>query len=180
MGGFDYAALREMQRQELSSPRLAALDENFYTQIALFLSEKKNEALSSNSMLKVREYENLQRIIASIKEKREEKILLMALRGEKINGSATPEELTLFNNLVNALKEFREKITGTIKVISSDATHEKNEQKDGLMVRIIKDIEAYKGLDGNVYGPFKADTVISLPRAEVEWLVKAKMAEISR
>jgi len=171
MGGIDYGMLRDIQRQELSSPRLSKLDENFYSEIKEFLSSKKDEAFSSNSILKIREYENLQKIVVSIKEKREEKILLMALRGDKVNGSLTPEEKDLFNELTDVLKKFRGNTDG-----SSEETEET--RKEQLKVKLIKDIEAYKGLDGNVYGPFKKEELVSLPKTEVDWLVKAKIAEM--
>ena len=51
-------------------------------------------------------------------------------------------------------------------------------RKEQLKVKVIKDSEAYKGLDGNVYGPFKKEELVSLPKAEVDWLVKAKIAEM--
>ena len=171
MGGIDYGVLRDIQRQELSSPRLTKLDEDFYSRVKDFLSAKKDDAFSSNSILKIREYENLQKIVVSIKEKREEKIFLMALRGDKVNGSLTPEEKELFNELVGVLKKFRVDIDGSVE----EAEEIKREQ---LKVKLIKDIEAYKGLDGNVYGPFKKEELVSLPKAEVDWLVKAKIAEM--
>jgi len=171
MGGIDYGVLRDIQRQELSSPRLTRLNDDFYSQTIEFLSAKKDEAFSSNSILKIREYENLQKIVVSIKEKREEKIFLMALRGEKVNGSLTPEEKELFNELVFVLKKFRNEI--------NDFDEDQEEtRKEALKVKLIKDIEAYKGLDGSTYGPFKKDELVSLPKSEVDWLVKAKIAEM--
>lgn len=171
MGGIDYGVLRDIQRQELSSPRLSKLDEDFYSQIKDFLSSKKDDAFSSNSILKIREYENLQKIVVSIKEKREEKIFLMALRGDKVNGSLTPEEKDLFDELVEVLGKFRGDVDGSIQDPGEM-------RKEELKVKVIKDIEAYKGLDGNVYGPFKKEELVSLPKAEVDWLVKAKIAEM--
>jgi len=171
MGGIDYGLLRDIQRQEISSPKLTRLDEEFYSQIKEFLSAKKDDAFSSNSILKIREYENLQKIIVSIKEKREEKIFLMALRGDKVNGSLTPEEKQLFNELVEVLRKFREDTDGSIEEVEKT-------REEQLKVKVIKDIEAYKGLDGNVYGPFKKEELVSLPKAEVDWLVKAKIAEM--
>jgi len=171
MGGIDYGLLRDIQRQEISSPKLTRLDEEFYSQIKDFLSAKKDDAFSSNSILKIREYENLQKIIVSIKEKREEKIFLMALRGDKVNGSLTPEEKQLFNELVEVLRKFREDTDGSIEEVEKT-------REEQLKVKVIKDIEAYKGLDGNVYGPFKKEELVSLPKAEVDWLVKAKIAEM--
>ncbi|MFH1222368.1 MAG: hypothetical protein V1492_04760 [Candidatus Micrarchaeota archaeon] len=169
MGGLDYAMLREIQRKELASPKLGSLSSDFYVSVADFLNERKCEAFSSNSVMKIREYENLQKIVFSIKEKREEKILLMALRGEKVNGELTSEERELFNRLTALLRNFRGQVDKTAAAAC---------EVDDLKVKVIKDIEAYKGLDGNVYGPYKKDEIMSLPKAEVDWLVKAKMAEM--
>jgi len=169
MGVIDYKTLREIQQKEVSSPKLSSLEENFYQTTAKFLEDKKCEAFSSNSITKIREYENLQKIIAIIKEKREEKILLMALRNEKINGYLTPEEKVFFENLVKALNDFRNSINQKTETVC---------ESEALKVKVIKDIDAYKGLDGKIYGPFKQDEIVSLPKAEVEWLIKAKLAEM--
>jgi len=169
MGEISYRALREIQQKEFSSPKLSQLEDNFYSAVAAFIKQKNDEAFSSNSILKIREFENLQKIAAAIKEKREEKIVLMALRGEKVNGFLTSEERALFEKLVSLLAQFRASINEEAGEKSDDGR---------LKVKIIKDIEAYKGLDGSVYGPFKQDEVVILPKTEVEWLIKAKMAEM--
>lgn len=170
MGEINYKTLREIQQKEFSSPKLSQLEEDFYGTVNAFIKQKKEEAFSSNSILKIREFENLQKIAGAIKEKREEKIVLMALRGEKINGFLTPEEKALFEKLASLLAEFH---------CSIDETTEKKQGSDRLKVKIIKDIEAYKGLDGNTYGPYKQDEIVFLPKTEVEWLIKAKMAEMA-
>lgn len=172
MGGIDYALLREIQRKELSSSKLSEVGDEFYSQVASFLEAKKADAFSSNSMMKIREYENLQKIVSAIKEKREEKIFLMALRGEKVNGELTSEERTLFNQLASNVRQFR---SGVAACCPEEPQRNETEP---LRVRIINDIEAYKGLDGNTYGPFKKDELVSLPKAEVDWLTKSKIAEM--
>ncbi|MEM3432080.1 MAG: hypothetical protein QXF86_03420 [Candidatus Bilamarchaeaceae archaeon] len=169
MAEITYMLLRDIQQKEINSPKLSQVDGDFYKKLSTFIEQKKCEAFSSNSIMKIREYENIQKIVAAIKEKREEKILLMALRGEKINGYITTEEKELFDKVQNALSEFR-KIVNENVVKQCEETH--------LKVKIIKDIEAYKGLDGNTYGPYKQDEIVSLPKEEVEWLIKAKMAEM--
>ncbi len=169
MGEISYKALREIQQKEFSSPKLSQLDDDFYAAADAFIKQKKDEAFSSNSILRIREFENLQKIVAAIKEKREEKIVLMALRGEKVNGFLTPQEKALFDKLASVLAEFRS---------STEAATDKKSQDERLKVKIIKDIEAYKGLDGNIYGPYKQDEITLLPKTEVEWLIKAKMAEM--
>lgn len=161
--------LRDIQQKEMNSPKLSQIDQDFYQKVKEFITAKKCDAFSSNSMMKIREYENIQKMVAAIKEKREEKILLMALRGEKINGYITSEEKELFNNIQAALQAFRKKIDEASSEQCSETL---------LKVKIIKDIEAYKGVDGNTYGPYKQDEIISLPKSEVEWLIKAKMAEM--
>lgn len=169
MAEITYMLLRDIQQRESSSPKLSQVEPDFYQKLKIFIDEKKCNAFSSNSMMKIREYENIQKIVAAIKEKREEKILLMALRGEKINGYITHEEKILFDKIQLTLMEFRKMI---------NENEEKKCEATELKVKIIKDIEAYKGLDGNTYGPYKQDEIVSLPKAEVEWLMKAKMAEM--
>lgn len=61
---------------------------------------------------------------------------------------------------------------------------EKYEEVKGLLhipdssrVRFLKDISAYKGLDGSMCGPFKVGEVVELPREEAAWMLKEGMGE---
>jgi len=172
MKPLDYSLLRDIQKNELESTKLTSLEENFYANASEFLSVRKKEAFASGSTLSIREYENIKKILTTIKERREEKIILMAIRGEGNSGRLTPEEKKLLKELSDAVKKFRESIADSSA--SEESTLPVPEKKK---VKLLKDVEPYKGLDNNVYGPYKSGDEVELPPAEAEWLLKAKMAE---
>lgn len=171
MKPLDYSLLRDIQKNELESTKPTPLEENFYANASDFLSTRKKEAFASGSTLSIREYENIKKILTTIKERREEKIILMAIRGDGNSGRLTPEEKKLLKELSDAVRKFRESIADSASEESTLPVPEKKK------VKLLKDIEPYKGLDNNVYGPYKSGDEIELPPAEAEWLLKAKMAE---
>lgn len=173
MKALDYALLREIQKKETDSTKITPLEGDFYEKASEFISSKKDEAFSSGSTLSIREYENIKKILTTIKERREEKIVLMAIRGEGTSTGLTPEEKKLLRELSGAVNDFRETVSGLLSPVENG----KEEKKSLKTVRILKDIESYKGLDSRVYGPFKSGEEVELPDAEAEWLLKAKMAE---
>lgn len=174
MKPLSYSLLREIQKKETDSTRITALEEEFYAVASEFLQAKKEEAFSTGSSLSIREYENIKKIIDTIKERREEKIVLMAIRSESAQGGLTPEERELLSELTEAVRKFRGKMSELFVSDEKAAPRPENKMK---RVKLLKDIEPYKGIDNNVYGPFKNGDEVELPPGEVEWLLKAKMAE---
>ena len=60
---------------------------------------------------------------------------------------------------------------------SAEEKPEKTLKEGYIQVLITEYVEAYRGLDGKVYGPYKRGEVVELPKEEGEWLVKAGMAK---
>ncbi len=175
MKPLNYALLREIQKKETDSTRITQLEEGFYQEVSDFLKKKREEAFSSGSTLSIREYENIKKIIDTIKERREEKIILMAIRSEGGHSGLTPEERELLEELSASVKKFRGRVS---ELLSSEGGEPApRPEKKTRRVKLVKNIEPYKGLDNNVYGPFKSGDEVELPLGEVEWLLKAKMAE---
>lgn len=159
-----YTSLREIQKKELEDGALAELQEDFYSKISELMDLKKKEAVEGNSILALREYENIKKIVAIIQSKREEKILLMALRSEKSHLGLTSEEKELLSFLQELLRKHRGKIQ-----ISEEPSMQK--------LKVLKEVSEYK-IEGKVYGPFKKGEVYFLPKREAEWLLKENMAEM--
>jgi DNA replication initiation complex subunit (GINS family) len=166
----NYSDLREIQKKEMESSAIVGLPEDFYRIMSEMLSKKGSEAMSSKSLLSIKEYENIKKIIAAISAKREEKIVLMAVRGEKEGAGLTAEEKEMLKELSSIIKRSRE----TVKAVWAS----EEPPEDARKIKILKDVSQYRGLDNSVYGPFRAGDEQMLPRAEAEWLLKAGMAEI--
>ncbi|MBS3067558.1 DNA replication complex GINS family protein [Candidatus Micrarchaeota archaeon] len=165
-----YSYLREIQKKEVESAALTKLDGSFYEQVAEFLKKKKEEALSTNSILSIKEYENIKKVVISIQSKREEKLFLLSLRGQAVDG-LTESERTLFENISTTVQKYRDNVFEVLSKEGHDAPRIKK-------IKIVKDVEQYKGLDNNVYGPFKTGEEALLPMQEVEWLLKSHLAEL--
>jgi DNA replication initiation complex subunit (GINS family) len=164
-----YSKLRDIQKKESDSADIVKLDPAFWSDAAIFIADKKKEAMNGESILAIKEYENIRKIVASIQMRREEKIVLMAVRGEKDMPGLTKEEGSLLRDISERIHKCRDEVSDIWNGKKTDETTKK--------VRILKDIEPYTGLDNNTYGPFSSGDEPLLPLAEAQWLIKSKMAE---
>ncbi len=162
----NYSDLRDIQRREMESSEIVNLPEDFYVIISEMLVRKKDEAITKKSLISIKEYENIRKIVEAIANKREEKIVLMSVRGESEGSGLTKEERELLKELTSIIKKSRD----SIKTVWDN--------DDAQRVRIIKDVEKYRGIDDTVYGPFREGEIESLPASEAQWLLKSGMAEM--
>lgn len=165
----NYSLLREIQKKEIESFEPVKLEKDFYAQLRIFLESKRASALKSQSFMEMRELENAKKVAKSIMAKRKEKLLfLSALAEGEIEGLAEEEQLFL--------KQVRKLAGDTFGPLES-FFEEPKEEHPTAKLKIVKTIDAYKGFDNTIYGPFKEGEEISLPEEEAEWLLKSKMAE---
>jgi hypothetical protein len=167
----NYSELRDIQKKEMESSAVVSLPDDFYRTVCDLLEKRNSEALSSKSLLAIKEYENIKKIVRSIQAKREEKIVLMAVRGEREGAGLTAEERELLKELSSIIKKSRESL---IKVWESEDAPQASSKR----IKILKDVSQYRGLDNSLYGPYKPGEEQMLPKAEAEWLLKAGMAEV--
>jgi DNA replication initiation complex subunit (GINS family) len=167
----NYSDLRDIQKREMESSAIVGLPDDFYDSVSALLSAKKRDALSSSSMLAIKEYENIKKILLSIQAKREEKIVLMAVRGENAGAGLTPPEREMLRELVGTVARSRDAIRA---VWSNDEAQPGSSRR----LRLLADVTQYKGLDNAVYGPFRKGEECTLPPPEAEWLLKSRMAEL--
>lgn len=167
----NYTDLRDIQKKEMESSAIVSLPADFYQSVSQLLSKKSEEAHSSKSLLAIKEYENIKKIIIAIQAKREEKIVLMAVRGENEGAGLTAEEKEMLKELSSIIKKSRDSVKNVWD--SEDSSPDSSQR-----IKIVKDVAQYRGLDNSVYGPFKQGEERMLPQAEVEWLLKAGLAQI--
>ncbi|MEM4272310.1 MAG: hypothetical protein QXH30_01860 [Candidatus Bilamarchaeaceae archaeon] len=169
----NYSRLREMQRSEMASSELCAVEEGFYAELKGFLEAKRKEAVGSSNLLVIREYENLRKIAKAIVGKRTEKVVLLALRGKKEASGMTREETRFLSQIAKAIEENDAELASLFEEAPD------NGKRDNIKrVKFIKDIDSYKGLDEKIYGPYKTGEIAQLPLDEAQWLLKEKMAEL--
>ncbi|MFP3949750.1 MAG: hypothetical protein ACLFUZ_01510 [Candidatus Micrarchaeia archaeon] len=169
----NYSKLRDMQRAEVASSELCKVENNFYSQLQGFLDEKREEAMESKKLLVIKEYENLKKIVRAIVNKRNEKLMLLALRGKTDTAGLAKEEAEFLGHLSRAIEENESRLSFIFEEGNG------GERKDNIKrIRLLKDISPYKGLDERIYGPFKKGDEAELPPGEAQWLLKEKMAEL--
>ncbi len=164
-----YSRLREIQKKEMESLELVKMEKDFYAQLAQFIESKKATALKNQSFAEMRELENIKKVAKSIIAKRREKLLMIsALSVETPEGLAECEQ-----EFLAQLKSTVEKSFGPLEALFEEPRN----GIAGTKVKIVKTIDAYKGFDNKIYGPFMEGEEIALPEEEAEWLLKSKMAE---
>ena len=178
--GIDYKTLRRIQEMEKISPSLTKIEKNFYSSISEYL-ENLNDRLEKESsnqkkMLLKDEIKNTNKIITSIYEKREKKIVLATIskaRGGNPNlRNLVDLEKDMFESILKSMIQSRKQIldnelkknTRIEKNVESKKEDEKKEIQENFkpIVRVVKDMPKFIGTDTNEYNLKKSD-VLSLP-----------------
>lgn len=121
-----YETLFDLLRKEKSRDELQSLPERFYADVAAFLERKHAEAAGSGAAGQRAsiEYENIKKIMRELYERRERKLLLLALNKARTEGALIdqsvlmPQEKALFETLVAELTKSK---TDTLAMLGSAA-----------------------------------------------------------
>ncbi len=197
-GVITFDNLYESLRLEKYKPELQKLDNKFFNKILEYLEDKKNilknqeskdSVFASDSIIKTkRQLENTKMIIKEIYEKREAKIINLALFNSRSAGSVQDTEALLdherdmYNFLVSGLNSFRINVLLNILECRSPAKvkeqiAENIEEKNNELIRFTESVPKFLGDDMNVYGPYQNEDMANLPSRVAEILVKNKRAE---
>ena len=174
-----YEALRRIQLQEKHNATLTVVDEGFYESYSSFLSQQAEKLHQAFSLDEVKVYENTQKILREIIEKRQQKILLKALRdlktGEVTSEGLARQERELYIELLRLLQSHEAALNASFA--GEKNAQEKPEEKQTVCVRMLMDLPAFVGADSQPVGPFSAAQVVELRREEAELLMKRNAAE---
>jgi DNA replication initiation complex subunit (GINS family) len=195
----DIKSLREIHRKERMSPYLSNVGKDFYREVEGCIrdvDEKLEEAKDDKSRLAVLlgERETLKNTIQDIFEIRERKIVTNALyyakSGEEIElENLTTEEEGMLKRICEVINGYRKGLLegllsggGEIKIKSPkkrEVPLEVDEKKkiDYLTVRILQDLPPISGIDGKVYGSFKVEDVVTMPKKNASVLLGKGAAE---
>ena len=172
-----FETIRDIQRSEKENKSLTKLQDGIFAEIAEYLkrkSERKEDFL---------EVENIKNIIRDIIDRREHKIVEMAImyvRSGIIPNNMTKEEEEFFSSLVKTIKEFRDSyysniISGSVKQEEIKDIAEKPEEPKKDAIQITEDIPEFV-FNNKVY-MLKKDEIASLPQDLEEFLVKKGVAK---
>lgn len=194
--------MREKQRDEL-----LPLDPSFFQDLVTYLREKMKiwEKISQDTDLfslgekdKVEaELKNIRKVIKDVYERREKKIIELALNksrvGRELDASyLLQEERQLFNSLSGMLDRYRSGVL--FNLIKMELPHIEDERimvelgqekehnvqekpKETALLRFLHPVPKFVGSDLSVYGPFDEESVASLPKDVAQILVQKKRAE---
>jgi DNA replication initiation complex subunit (GINS family) len=198
-----YETLFELLRLEKSRAELQTLSPAFFADLANYVREKQeilNRAEQKTDLFALTErdktraqLENIRRIIKELWEKRESKILSLAINKSRTGSSIIDtsallaEEKEFFEQLVALLNQFRG--TGLMPLLygkpvanqrdtsdnppAKDAKLEEPEpKKETVLVRFVKSVPQFVGKELEVYGPFEEEDMANLPSEIADVLIK--------
>ncbi len=184
----NYEIIYDVLRKEKYNQELQKLDESFYKDVLKYLKEKesilksqeKKESIFKSEIEKTRkQLENAKKLLKEIYERRESKIIQLALLSSRANNnnndSILPEELLLYDLLINNLNHFRNSVIERVLNQPKDLKADK-EQKT-LLVRFLNPLPKFLGTDLTIYGPFKQEDMANIPMEIAQMLIRVKYAE---
>jgi len=136
---------------------------------------------------------NIKRILNEFYERREKKIINLAVDKSRIDSNVDESNLLkkekeLFDSLVNTLNKSRKDIL--FNVISPETTEiedrsikepekiiKEKEKKDTKLVRILNAVPKFVGKELEEYGPFEEEDIASLPNEIAQVLINKGRAE---
>jgi DNA replication initiation complex subunit (GINS family) len=197
-----FETLFELLRKEKFNQELQELDEKFYNNIVQYLEEKSaimkteqgsDSIFSSDAKKTQLQLENAKKIIKEHYEKRESKILNLALLSSRANikesgTTMLKEEKRLYNEVLEIINNNRQGILNNIlrgkKVrikqktsLPKDIKTDQNQSNESKLVRFLHSVPKFVADDLNVYGPFEQEEMSHLPRKTANLLITRKRVE---
>ena len=199
----NYETLYDLLKRERERTELQKLDITFFANVLRYLKDKQaiiskqqEDLFSAEEKKKTEEQlENVKKIIKELYDKREKKIINMAVDKSRNKAAIIDdsillnEEKELFSHIVALLSVSRENVLHSIislkePVISSGFGIEKTgakekqvEKKDTKLVRFLHAVPKFVGKELEEYGPFDEEDIASLPVWIADVLINKKRAE---
>ncbi len=190
-----YEVLFEILRKEKNNPELQQLDPTFYADVVRYMKEKEEilqDREHADPFEAGHELANIGRILKELWERRERKIITLALNKSRTSQLSVDTKHMLdeereayerFLAMFTAAKEgiLKRLLAKELPRLSfakeegakrSDAT-----DADGVMVRFLDDVKKFVGSELEVYGPFAREDIAQLPKAVAKILIDKHVAE---
>ena len=203
-----YETLFEILKREKDTADLQKLDISFFDDFVDYLNEKKKLLEKEDSLFSYdekkkveRQIDNARRLIKDIYERREKKIMGIALiksrtKSDVMDKSAFLEhEKKLFNEIVRTMDLFRKSIIHNVtqgkkpselkaenkQVGRDESAGKEDKQDDGStkLVRFLHSVPKFVGKELEEYGPFEEEDIANLPSEIADILIgKGRVEEI--
>lgn len=171
------AWLKEEEKSEIQS-----LPEDFFKNVSSYFKELRVEVRgldekSLRAKLKRQELEKAIWLTKCLIEKRLKKIVKSLFEEKKDipQNNLTAEEKMIYEYLEKASKGLEETIKRILegRILNTSFV----EEKEKIILRFLKETPSIVGVNLKVYGPFKAEDVVSIPLKNIEGLVKHGIAK---
>ena len=183
----DYEDLRALQRRERNTQKLAEFGADFYEKLTELINSSKNRYQQSNDNCDFKNLDNIYKIAKDIFERREQKIILKALRDYRISENDVTnllkQEKTFYTHLLAQLKEHRKTMNQVLlgqnmAVNLSEKPAEMSSQDlNSVLIRITNQVPKIMTKDLKEIGPFEPKELIKLPEEEAQLLLSKNLAE---
>ncbi len=201
-----YETLFELLQREKERSDLQKLEPGFFNDVIGYIKDKKkimeakNDSLFASDEKKKteRQLENIFKILKELYERREKKIISLALDKSRTKSSLIDttallkEERVVFDALTGLLDTYRDAILHSLlneKMPFMEPIAEKKSEKDfktaleiknpTMLVRFMYPVPKFVGPELEEYGPFEAEDIANLPMEVVDVLIsKGKVEEI--
>ena len=197
-----YETLYDMLRREKNRAELQELDELFYHNLIQYLKDKKEILRSQEQKDSIfttvevqktrKQIENIQKIVKELYEKRESKIVQLALINSRSQNQKNDKTLML-----NSEKEIYESVVQTLDKFRSDILHNivlgnnlkqpkiqpkdlKKDEKPKITTKEVifrKKTDKFVGTDLKNYGPFERGDKAKLPTEIAEFMINKNQVE---
>lgn len=192
-----YDILYELLRKEKYSTELQKIDQNFFKDVIRYLDEKESiienqkskESIFSSEVQKTQiQLNNARKVLKELYERRENKIMQLALFSSKINekpdlSPLLSEELHIYNEILKILNLGRESILTNVlnkklPMIEKEKPKElKTISEETRLIRFLHAVPKFVGTDLNIYGPFEQEDLGNIPLKIADLLIEKKRAE---
>ncbi len=207
-----YETLYELLRREKNREELQEFSQDFFRDLVSYIESKEeiiksgegSDMLSASQQQKNKiQLENIRKILKELYEKRERKIINMALTKSRTGSDIIDmsrllgEEKMLYDELKGLLDRFRSGILANIvrgKLPKVDAVQEfaakgkedaakpaekkpEEAKKSTALIRFLQPVPKFLGKELETYGPFDKDEIATLPSEIASVLITKQRAE---
>ena len=206
-----YETLYELMRQEKNREEIQQLDPSFYDDVLVYLREKQqylDACLAKSDLFSVSEREktlqqiqNAKRLLRELYERREKKIIDLALNKSRTNSGLIntaqllAEEIALYDRFTTVLNEARDRVLVRVLALQGEVQHSAvnnshtfsqqavpqrslntTEQKSSKRVRFLEEVQQFVGEELEQYGPFHPRDLAAIPPNLADILISSGKA----
>ena len=193
-----YDKLYDTLRVEKYKKEIQKLDSDFNTKVVKYLEEKesilksqenKDSVFASQGIAKTkRQLENARAILKELYERREGKLIQLALFNSRTDQALQEtsyllqEEIKFYNELVSLFNLYKESVLnnllkGILPEVPKHHIFDNQVLLKERSVQFLQPVPEFLGEDMNAYGPFQPEDTARLPMKVSEVLIKNGMAK---